>query len=151
MSNQPVLFLTHGPGPSFFLDASVIKGFKGVDKDSDAADFLRNLFKTVDIKCPKAILVLSAHWEETVCTVQVNNKPELYYDYSGFPPETYKLRWDVPGTADIAKQVKTLLESKGLKCKETTTRGLDHGVFVPLKLAVPNADIPGILYYVLYH
>jgi hypothetical protein len=56
MSNQPVLFLTHGPGPSFFLDASVIKGFKGVDKDSDAADFLRNLFKTVDIKRPKAIL-----------------------------------------------------------------------------------------------
>ncbi|XP_071132563.1 uncharacterized protein [Mytilus edulis] len=143
MSKQPVIFFTHGAGPCFYLDASKEKWCKGIDKHSNCAKSFKDLTKNANFKePPRAILVLSAHWDENICTVQTNNKPELYYDYSGFPPEAYKLTWNVPGDVTMAKNVKVLLESKGIQCMENNKRGLDHGVFVPLKLAFPKADVP---------
>ena len=144
---QPVLFLSHGGGPSFYLDAKKFPMMKGLDKNSQAAEFLRNLTKTVKLQRPRAILVLSAHWEEYICKVQITEKPQLYYDYAGFPTETYKLSWPVPGSPDLARRAKSVLESNGIKCQEVSNRGLDHGVFVPLKLVFPEADIPGIFGY----
>ena len=146
---QPVLFLSHGAGPSYYIDAKTMPMFKGLDKDSKAADFLRSLVKTHDLKKPEAILVISAHWEESVCTVNTNSKHSLYYDYYNFPPETYKLSWPVKGAPEVAKKVKYLLEERGISCKENSERGLDHGVFIPLILVYPEADIPG-LYYILF-
>lgn len=139
---QPVLFLSHGAGPSFYLDAKTMPRFKGMDKDSAAAEFLRNVNKTVGLKKPEAILVLSAHWEESVWTVNTNSKHSLYFDYYNFPPETYELKWPAKGAPEVARKVKTLLEDRGIKCSENSKRGLDHGVFVPLKLAYPDADVP---------
>jgi len=88
---------------------------------------------------------VSAHWEEAEFTVTTAPKPELYYDYSGFPPETYKLEWPVPGAPEVAERTRELLKAAGFKCLSDAKRGLDHGVFIPLKLAFPQADVPGIM------
>ncbi|KAJ8319092.1 hypothetical protein KUTeg_004183 [Tegillarca granosa] len=141
-TTQPVIFLSHGAGPSYYMSKSDNPIFAGLDKDSKAADFLRNLKSNAKLKLPRAVLVLSAHWEEPVCTVNTATNPSLYYDYGGFPQEMYKLQWPVPGAPEIARKVKDLLQSKGIRCNENNKRGLDHGVFVPLKLVFPEANIP---------
>ena len=64
--------------------------------------------------------------------------------------QTYHLSWPVPGAPDVAKRVKDLLEKKGIPCLENATRGLDHGVFVPLMLVFPEADIPGMNKYTVF-
>lgn len=138
---QPVLFLSHGGGPSFYLDAKSIPMLKGLDKESKAAEVLRNITKIAELKKPEAVLVLSAHWEEPKCTVNTNSKHSLYFDYYNFPPETYKLTWPASGAPEVANKVKKILEDRGIKCLENSDRGLDHGVFVPLKLAYPDADV----------
>ncbi|XP_061182665.1 uncharacterized protein LOC133191023 isoform X2 [Saccostrea echinata] len=115
---------------------------KGLDKDSKAAEFLRTLTKTQDLRRPDCLVVISAHWEESVCTVHTGSRHTLYYDYGGFPPETYKIHWPVVGAPSIAQKVKKCLQDAGIKSEEETKRGLDHGVFVPLKLVFPEANIP---------
>ncbi|XP_062605565.1 uncharacterized protein LOC134267365 [Saccostrea cucullata] len=141
-SPQPVIFLSHGGGPSFFLSAKEMPLLKGLDKDSKGAEFLRTLTKTQDLRRPDCLVVLSAHWEESICTVNAGSPHTLYYDYGGFPPETYKIQWPAPGAPAIAQKVGKLLKDAGIKCAEETKRGLDHGVFVPLKLVFPEANIP---------
>ena len=91
---------------------------------------------------PKAILVVSGHWEEAQFTVGSSERPPLVFDYYGFPPETYQLRFDAPGSPDLATRVRALLGAAGLPTAENPARGYDHGVFVPLLLATPQADIP---------
>jgi 4,5-DOPA dioxygenase extradiol len=83
----------------------------------------------------KAILVISAHWEESTVTVQTGSNPPMYYDYYGFPDEMYKLSFPAPGSPAVASRVKALLEKAGLQVKEDAKRGFDHGVFIPMKLA----------------
>src|SRR3569623_2237346 len=91
---------------------------------------------------PKAILVVSGHWEATQFTVGSAARPPMIFDYYGFPEETYRLRFDAPGSPALAKRVRELLGEAGFPTSEDAERGYDHGVFVPLKLAVPDADIP---------
>ncbi|XP_025107007.1 4,5-DOPA dioxygenase extradiol-like [Pomacea canaliculata] len=139
---QPVLFLSHGGGPSFFLSASDSPFLSGMDKDSDAARYLRELAQKEKLNSHKAVLVVSAHWEESDVTIQTTKKPDLYFDYYGFPPETYKLTWPAVGAPDLAKKIQNLLECKGIKCKTNSERGYDHGVFVPFKLIFPDPKVP---------
>jgi aromatic ring-opening dioxygenase catalytic subunit (LigB family) len=91
---------------------------------------------------PRALLVVSGHWEEPAFTVSTTAYPELIFDYSGFPPHTYKLTWPAPGDPELAHQVHALLKDAGLPAAESSSRGYDHGVFVPLKVAFPQAQIP---------
>ncbi|KAK3089079.1 hypothetical protein FSP39_000599 [Pinctada imbricata] len=140
--SQPVIFLSHGGGPSYYLSSQDMPIFKGMDKDSTAAQYLQNLSRNAGLSKPDAIVVLSAHWEEPVCSVLSNPRPSLYFDYEGFPPETYKLTWPVPGSPQVANKVEGLLQGEGIRTRQEKSRGLDHGVFVPLKLAFPDADIP---------
>jgi len=91
---------------------------------------------------PKALLVISAHWEATRFTVQRQSSPSLLFDYYGFPPHTYELTWQAPGDPRLAERVASLLAETGLPCDFDASRGFDHGVFVPLKVAFPKADIP---------
>ncbi len=140
---QPVIFLSHGAGPSFFLSVKEHPGMKGVDKDSTCAEFFRNMVKSENIPQPRAILIVSAHWEETQPTVMTTKTPTLYYDYTGFPKSMYQLKWPAPGAPDIARATAKVLESYGFKCGEDDARGFDHGVFVPLIQVYPKADIPG--------
>ncbi|XP_033745035.1 4,5-DOPA dioxygenase extradiol-like [Pecten maximus] len=143
-SIQPIIFLSHGAGPSFYMDAEQAPMFKGLDKNSKAARVLKSFVSDNHIKPPRALVVLSAHWQEETCCINTNDKHSLLYDYGGFPPETYTLEWPVTGDLDVARRVKELLEAGGIECKEEKKRGLDHGVFVPLKLVFPAADIPVI-------
>jgi aromatic ring-opening dioxygenase catalytic subunit (LigB family) len=142
----PVVFLSHGGGPCWYMDreTDTSRFLSDIDKDSKSADFMRNLRNTAGLpRNPKAILVVSAHWEEAEHTVTTSVKPSLYFDYYGFPDHTYKLEWPVPGEPVIAKEVCELLKKQGIACQEDSRRGLDHGVFVPLKLVYPEADVPG--------
>jgi aromatic ring-opening dioxygenase catalytic subunit (LigB family) len=103
--------------------------------------FLAGLATTLPAQ-PKAIVVVSGHWEETAFTASTASEPELIYDYSGFPEHTYKLTWPAPGAPDLARRIAELLGNAGLPAGISPSRGFDHGVFVPLKVAFPEARIP---------
>jgi len=91
---------------------------------------------------PKAILVVSAHWEDECFTLTASESPELIYDYHGFPPHTYVLRYPVKGAPWLAHQIHERLCAAGLPAALDEARGLDHGAFIPFKLIYPFADIP---------
>ena len=135
MSRMPTMFIPHGGGPCFFMEWSP------PDTWDKQRHFLQSLPKKLPAK-PKALLVISGHWEEPRFTVQTNPSPPLLFDYSGFPPHTYELTWPAPGSPSVAGRVKDLLQDAGFPCDEDGERGFDHGVFVPLKVAFPDADIP---------
>ena len=103
--------------------------------------FLENLAGTLPEK-PKALLVVSGHWEEAAFTASTAAAPELIFDYSGFPEHTYRLTWPAPGDPALAGRVAAMLKTAGLPSALNAHRGYDHGVFVPLKVAFPAADIP---------
>ena len=105
--------------------------------------WLRNFQKTLPMR-PKAILVISAHWEESCVTIQRMGKPDLIYDYSGFPPHTYRLQYPALGDLSLSDRVASLLKAAGVESRFDEKRGYDHGVFVPLLLMFPEADIPVI-------
>lgn len=136
---QPVAFVPHGGGPWPFVDV----GFSPKDQEARLRAYLESVSK-VPAEPPKALLVISAHWEERVPTVMTNPRPEMFYDYSGFPAESYRIQWPAPGDPALAKRVRTVLEQNGIASAEDNERGFDHGTFVPFKLAYPNADVPTV-------
>jgi aromatic ring-opening dioxygenase catalytic subunit (LigB family) len=133
----PTLFIPHGGGPCFFMEEGI--GPKGT-WDRMAA-YLRGIAASIGQR-PKAILVISGHWEETQPTVHVGPNPTLLFDYYGFPEHTYRLCYPAPGSPERAKRVRDLLTAAGIASGEEAERGLDHGVFVPFLLVYPEADIP---------
>ncbi len=130
---QPVLFLPHGGGPCFFMEGS--------EKWAHMADYLRAIENSLPRK-PDAIVVVSGHWETEKPSVTSNAHPPLLYDYNGFPPHTYQLRYPAPGSPARAAQICKLLAEAGIEAAEDEARGFDHGVFIPFMLAFPKADIP---------
>jgi aromatic ring-opening dioxygenase catalytic subunit (LigB family) len=133
----PALFIPHGGGPCFFMEWT-----RGpADTWDRMAGWLTQLIGSLPTR-PKAMLVVSGHWEEPVFTVGTSPQPPLIYDYTGFPAHTYQLRFDAPGSPDLARRVRALLEQAGIAAGEDSQRGLDHGVFVPFLVATPEADIP---------
>jgi aromatic ring-opening dioxygenase catalytic subunit (LigB family) len=138
-SRLPTVYLPHGGGPWPFVET----GF-GQRAELDAlAAYLRSIAALPEVK-PEAILVVSAHWEEPVATVQTAERPPMLYDYYGFPPESYRLTWPAPGHPALAARVRSLLEGAGFPTAADAGRGFDHGTFVPLKLAYPAADVPTV-------
>ena len=105
------------------------------------AAFLKGLGDLAGAR-PKAVLVVSGHWEESEFTVAANPAPPLIYDYSGFPAHTYELQYPAPGSPELAARVQALLTEAGMPARIDDQRGLDHGVFIPFKLIYPDADIP---------
>lgn len=133
----PTLYLPHGGGPCFFMEWPA--GLAGAW--DPLAAWLRGLAASLP-SAPKAIVVVSAHWEAPRPTVTARPDPPLIYDYSGFPPHTYELRYAAPGAPAIAARVQSLLRAAGIPAAADEQRGFDHGVFVPFLLVAPNADIP---------
>jgi aromatic ring-opening dioxygenase catalytic subunit (LigB family) len=139
-TRQPVIYVPHGGGPWPFVDMG---GFMPA-RDIAA---LRAYFVTLPEKLPvppKALLVVSAHWEASVPTVMTSPQPPMYYDYGGFPPEAYSITWPAPGNPALAERVVQLLGAAGVPAKTDARRGFDHGCFVPFKLSWPDADVPTI-------
>ena len=124
---MPALFLSHG-APTLPLT------------DTPARAFLSALGGMIGR--PKAILVVSAHWETSVPTVSAVERNETIHDFRGFPRALYEMRYAAPGSPSVAARVSDLLRASGLKCEVDHGRGLDHGAWVPLWLMYPQADIP---------
>ena len=105
------------------------------------AAYLRGLEAQVGQR-PKAIVVISAHWETQRPTVNANPAPPMLFDYYGFPEHTYHLSYPAPGSPALAKRIGELLGKAGIATDSDASRGFDHGVFVPFLLIYPKADIP---------
>ena len=134
---MPVLFIPHGAGPCFFMD------WNPADAWTRLAGFLKGVAGTLPAR-PNAIVLVSGHWLEPQFSVTGHARPPLIYDYSGFPPHTYELTYPAPGSPGLAAQVAQLLGQDSGAARVDATRGFDHGVFIPLKLMFPGADIPVI-------
>jgi aromatic ring-opening dioxygenase catalytic subunit (LigB family) len=136
-ARMPAVYLPHGGGPWPFVDL----GFGDKAETDELAAYLRSI-SSLPKTPPRALLVISAHWEEPVPTVMTSASPPMFYDYYGFPPASYQIQWPAPGAPAVAKRVQELLGAAGIATATDAERGYDHGTFVPLKLAYPDADVP---------
>ncbi|MCP1446839.1 4,5-DOPA dioxygenase extradiol [Pseudomonas sp. GGS8] len=91
---------------------------------------------------PKAIVIVSAHWESSELLVSGNPQPETWHDFGGFPQALFEVQYPAPGNPQLAAQVVELLKGDGLPARIDAKRPFDHGVWVPLSLMYPLADIP---------
>lgn len=136
MKAQPSLYVPHGGGPCFFMD------WPG---DPHLWDNMANMLRSIPERvpqAPKAILLISAHWEAPVFTFAGGAQPDLEYDYYGFPPHTYELTYKAAGAPELAEKAAGLLRAAGIEANVDANAPWDHGVFIPLKVAYPNEDVP---------
>lgn len=135
MSALPTYFLSHGGGPWPWLSGPMRDGMVQLEES------LRALPVEVGVT-PKAILMVSGHWEAPEFTVQANPNPPMIYDYGGFPEHTYRIQYPASGSPDLAARVVEVLGEAGVPAREDPDRGYDHGMFAPLAVAWPDADVP---------
>ena len=137
MTSMPVYFLSHGGGPWPYVEdmrqhfAKTEHAFMALPGRLPAK--------------PKAVLVITGHWEEEEFTISTAEHPPMVYDYYGFPEHTYHIQYPAPGSPELASGVKALLSKAGISAKEDADRGFDHGTFVPLALMYPNAEVPIVM------
>lgn len=126
-----IVYFSHGGGPLPILgDAS----------HQAMIDFMRQL--PSQLRKPEAILVISAHWEEGAATLLGAANPPMFYDYYGFPDEAYAITYSAPGSPTLASRIAGLLRQDDMPAQIDPRRGFDHGLFIPLKMMYPDADIP---------
>jgi 4,5-DOPA dioxygenase extradiol len=128
-----VVYFSHGGGPLPILGDP---GHKAM------VEFMTRL--PAQLRRPDAIVVVSAHWEERAATLLGALNPPMFYDYYGFPKEAYSITYPAPGHPALAERIVVLLEKNDIPARIDTRRGFDHGLFIPLKLMYPRADIPSI-------
>ena len=133
----PAVYVSHGGGPWPFMDLGPAK--QAAMKP--LADYLGALVLGLPQR-PRAVLMVSAHWEEPVATLMTSPHPPMLYDYYNFPASTYALQWPAPGATDLAPTVSAMLGRAGFEVRSDPNRGFDHGTFVPMMLALPKADLP---------
>jgi aromatic ring-opening dioxygenase catalytic subunit (LigB family) len=132
MERMPkALFVSHGGGPLPLL---------GDPGHSEMLSCLEGI--AAAIPRPESIVVISAHWEEPVPTITAGDRPALIYDYYGFPPASYGIRYPCVGDPSLAREIRRMLGKSGVEARLDESRGIDHGVFVPLKIMFPEANIP---------
>ena len=125
------LFVSHGGGPMPLLG----------DPGHKAMVACLNSIAS-SIPAPDALVVVSAHWEEQIPTITAGQSPSLIYDYYGFPDESYKFKYPCPGEPALAGEIHRLLADSDIDARLDESRGFDHGLFVPLKIMYPEANIP---------
>lgn len=131
MTTADIAFISHGGGPLPLLN------------DPGHHELVLQLEALAkQFKKPKAILIISAHWEASQATVTAATQPSLIYDYSGFPSESYDIQYPLKGDEALAGAIANALQKNKIPAQKDTQRGFDHGVFVPLKIMYPDADIP---------
>lgn len=134
-ARMPTLYIPHGAGPCFFMDWDPPTAWERT------AAYLRGIPASLPAP-PSAIVLVSAHWLMPRPTLITGARPGLLFDYYGFPPHTYELTYPAPGAPALAGRAASLLAGAGFAPQGDARRGFDHGVFVPLKLAFPQADVP---------
>lgn len=125
------LFISHGGGPLPIL---------GHEGHGELVELLAKL--GTELPRPKQILVVSAHWESDPLKVLSGDRHDLYYDYYNFPEQAYAIEYPAAGCPALANEVRQCLGRAGIPCNEEEQRGYDHGMFIPLKIMYPSADIP---------
>jgi aromatic ring-opening dioxygenase catalytic subunit (LigB family) len=128
-----IVYFSHGGGPLPILGDASHKAM---------VNFMLQL--PSQLRKPDAILVISAHWEESIATLLGAQTPPMLYDYYGFPDEAYEITYPAPGSPDLANRIAGLLIKNNISARMDTQRGFDHGLFIPLKLIYPDADIPSL-------
>ena len=129
--NRQILYLSHGGGPLPLL---------GDEGHQDMVAVLQQIAEK--IPTPSAILLISAHWEANIPTLTAAPHPALIYDYYGFPTESYEITYPASGDPELAREVHKQLSKSNFTAELHYQRGFDHGMFVPLKVMYPEADIP---------
>ena len=127
--NQSAIFVPHG-APTFAL------------RPGAAGAALTALAKSLPL--PRAIIIVSAHWDTEVATVGFAERPETIHDFWGFPDELYQIRYPATGCREASEEVVSALQAAGLPVVQDASRGLDHGAWVPLRLMFPDAEVPVI-------
>jgi len=132
---MPVYYISHGGGPWPWMP-------EAKERYAILTAALQDIPQQLPRK-PKAIVMVSAHWEsDGGFLIMGNEKPPMYYDYYNFPPHTYEVQYPAPGSPELAQRIAQLLNTAGLPCAIDSQRGFDHGTFVPLAMMYPDADIP---------
>ena len=131
----PTYFISHGGGPWPWMKEEL-----GGAYDQLEAALAR---MPADIGTPpRAVLMLSAHWEAPQFTVQTHARPPMLYDYGGFPDFAYRIQYPAPGAPAVAARVREALSAAGIASQEDAARGFDHGMFAPMAVIYPKADVP---------
>ena len=131
----PTYFISHGGGPWPWMKEQM--GGVYDQLEASLARMPAELGTT-----PRAVLMLSAHWEAPQFTVQTHPSPPMLYDYGGFPDFTYRIQYPAPGAPDVASRVREALAAAGIESQEDAARGFDHGMFAPMAVIYPKADVP---------
>lgn len=133
-SKLPTYYVSHGGGPWPYMEdwAPMFTELKAS---------LEAMVRELGTR-PKAVLVITGHWEEREVTVSSGEHPPMIYDYGGFPPHTYSVKYAAPGSPEVAARVQSLLVDAGIEARQDPRRGFDHGTFVPLVVMYPEADVP---------
>jgi len=134
-SRIPTYFLSHGGGPWPWLKAE--RGAMYDQLEASLHDVRRELGHA-----PRAVLMVSAHWEADRFLLSSSAQPQMFYDYGGFPEHTYRIRYDAPGEPALAKTVSAMLERGGVPSGLDPQRGFDHGTFSLMYPMYPQADMP---------
>ena len=134
-SALPTYFISHGGGPWPWMKDRTNGAYDRLE--ASLQQMPRDLGRT-----PKAVLVISGHWEESEFTVMTTPRPPMIYDYYGFPEHTYKIQYPAPGSPETAERVRQLLAAAGFPVRVDSARGFDHGTFSPLAVIYPKADVP---------
>ncbi len=134
MTTLPTYFISHGGGPWPWIPQMA------ADLEPLAASF-RAMPGEIGEK-PKAVLMISGHWETDDFAVMHSARPPMVYDYFGFPPETYKIQYPAPGAPELAEEVAHMIHAAGLPTRLDDEYGYDHGTFVPMAVMYPQADVP---------
>lgn len=134
------LFISHGGGPLPLL---------GDEAHREMVTCLKDIAQ--NIERPSAIIVISAHWEAEQACITSAASPDLIYDYYGFPPKSYDITYPCPGHPELAQSIKQQFDNAGIAATLDSNRGFDHGLFIPLKIMYPEADIPCVQVSLLQH
>ena len=135
MTQQPVFFLSHGGGPWPWLDGPFRAGFALLEASLRAIPAMLP-------ERPRAVLVVSGHWEEPGFAVSTAERPGMVYDYYGFPEHTYHISYPAPGSPEVARRVVELGQAAGIPIATDPARGFDHGTFSMLQPIYPDAQVP---------
>ena len=130
----PTYFISHGGGPWPYME-EFRKKFRVLEES------LKDIPRQIGV-VPKAVLVISGHWEEDEFSVMASPHPPMVYDYSGFPEHTYRVKYAAPGSPQLAQRVRSLIEAAGMPARLDSQRGFDHGTFTPLVIMYPEASVP---------
>jgi 4,5-DOPA dioxygenase extradiol len=133
VNKAQIVYFSHGGGPLPIL---------GDPSHKSMVTFMRQL--SFQLNKPDAILVISAHWEENSATLLGAETPAMFYDYYGFPDKAYEIAYPAPGSPELANRIAELLRKSNIPSRIDSQRGFDHGLFIPLQLMYPEADIPSL-------